>query len=155
MSHLSPSAASAPLLQVRPVYKKQQENFDRVLRCITHLIHLALETATLPEQHDRLLAAVRPMVVANLRSACNEDSLLHLCTSRLNVIKSVYFADDGGAAKFVFPSVRVVRFLLAAGVQVNSVNQCRSTPLHVACSYYNYDATVRQTSAASGSQINR
>lgn len=33
------------LLQIRPVYRKQQENFDRVLKCVTHLIYLLVATA--------------------------------------------------------------------------------------------------------------
>jgi hypothetical protein len=33
------------LLKIKPVHKKQQENFDRVLKCITHLLYLLLATA--------------------------------------------------------------------------------------------------------------
>lgn len=36
---------SRRLLQIRPVHKKQQENFDRVLKCVTHLIYLLVATA--------------------------------------------------------------------------------------------------------------
>lgn len=39
------------LLQIRPVYRKQQENFDRVLKCVTHLIYLlAVTSKTVEEQ---------------------------------------------------------------------------------------------------------
>lgn len=33
------------LLRIKPVYRKQQENFDRVLKCVTHLIYLLVSTA--------------------------------------------------------------------------------------------------------------
>jgi hypothetical protein len=33
------------LLLVRPSHRKQQENFDKVLKCITHLIYLMLMTS--------------------------------------------------------------------------------------------------------------
>lgn len=38
------------LLQVRPVYRKQQENFDRVLKCMTHLIYLLEVTSKTAEE---------------------------------------------------------------------------------------------------------
>lgn len=33
------------LLKIKPVYRKQQDSFDRILKCITHLIYLLLATA--------------------------------------------------------------------------------------------------------------
>lgn len=33
------------LLTIKPVYKKQQENFDKILKCVTHLIYLMISTA--------------------------------------------------------------------------------------------------------------
>lgn len=38
------------LLQIRPVYRKQQENFDRVLKCVTHLIYLLEVTSKTAEE---------------------------------------------------------------------------------------------------------
>lgn len=38
------------LLQIRPVYRKQQENFDRVLKCVTHLIYLLEVTSKTVEE---------------------------------------------------------------------------------------------------------
>lgn len=79
------------LLQIRPVHKKQQENFDRVLKCVTHLIYLLVKCAK--EEHEKRLVfnSVQNLVLGNIRSACTNDTLLHLCVSRLNVIKSSYF----------------------------------------------------------------
>lgn len=38
------------LLKIRPVYRKQQENFDRVLKCVTHLIYLLVATSQTDEE---------------------------------------------------------------------------------------------------------
>lgn len=38
------------LLQIRPVYRKQQENFDRVLKYVTHLIYLLEVTSKTAEE---------------------------------------------------------------------------------------------------------
>lgn len=85
------------LLQIRPVYRKQQENFDRVLKCITHLIYLLLKTAKTVQEKRLVFTSVQGIVRANIRSACTNDTLLHLCVSRLNVIKSGYFTDDNNS----------------------------------------------------------
>lgn len=81
------------LLQIRPVYRKQQENFDRILKCIVHLIYLLIGTARNENQKKLLFCSVIELVAANIRSACTYDTLLHLCVSRLNVIKR-YLADS-------------------------------------------------------------
>lgn len=49
---------------------------------------------------------VRKLVKNQIRSACTNDTLLHLCVSRLNVIKSGYFND--GTAVGVSIAVIVV-----------------------------------------------
>lgn len=38
------------LLQIKPVYRKQQENFDKVLKCVTHLIYLLVVTSKTVEE---------------------------------------------------------------------------------------------------------
>lgn len=38
------------LLHIRPVYRKQQENFDRVLKYVTHMIYLLEVTSKTPEE---------------------------------------------------------------------------------------------------------
>lgn len=81
------------LLHLRPVYRKQQENFDRVLKCVTHLMYLLVVTANTEEEKQLTFNSVQNLVKNNLNSACTNDTLLHLCVSRLNIIKSGYFAD--------------------------------------------------------------
>lgn len=81
-------------LAVRPVHKKQAETFDRALRCVTHLLFLLLETAATPDQRLDVRRRVVRLLQADVRSAHTGDTLLHLCVSRLNVIRSTYFADE-------------------------------------------------------------
>lgn len=42
------------LLEIRPVHKKQQESFDRMLKCITHLIYLLLMTANDKKEKEKV-----------------------------------------------------------------------------------------------------
>lgn len=44
------------ILDIRPVYKKQSEMFDRTLKCITHLIFLLLATATTPDSRLKVIS---------------------------------------------------------------------------------------------------
>lgn len=43
-------AEARRLLQIKPMHRKQQENFDRVLKCVTHLIYLLVETSKTREE---------------------------------------------------------------------------------------------------------
>lgn len=81
-------------LKIHPVQKRQQESFDRILKCITHLIYLLVETGRTPEQKEIVHKIVSDLICSNPRSASTGDTLLHLCVSRLNTIKSSYFQDD-------------------------------------------------------------
>lgn len=85
---------SRRLLDIRPVYKKQQENFDRVLKCVTHVIYLMLLTMKSTEHLSVVKRNVNRLLREDLRSASTGDTMLHLVVSRLNVIKSGYFMED-------------------------------------------------------------
>jgi hypothetical protein len=87
-------APNKTCVQLRPVQKRQQESYDRTLKCITHLIYLLVETARTDDQKEQMREMVTALIRSNPRSASTGDTLLHLCVSRLNTIKSSYFADD-------------------------------------------------------------
>lgn len=123
------------LLEIHPVYKKQQESFDRILRCITHLIYLLVETGRTREQKIIVRNLVTKLIQSKPRSAIHGDTLLHLCVSRLNTIKGTYFADD---SQLIFPNLEVIKLLLDCGAPVNARNQSHSTPLHIAANTYNF-----------------
>ncbi|XP_055321771.1 protein fem-1 homolog C isoform X2 [Sitodiplosis mosellana] len=129
------------LLQIRPVYRKQQENFDRVLKCVTHLIYLLEVTSKTAEEKQIVCESIRSLVKSNIRSACTNDTLLHLCVSRLNIIKSGYF-NDGTGMRGIFPNLKVVKLLLECDAEVNAKNESKSTALHVASNPYNYVGEV-------------
>ncbi|XP_026754117.2 protein fem-1 homolog A [Galleria mellonella] len=142
-------------LSVRPVYKKQAESFDRALRCATHLVALLLSTADgSPEQQAALRAAVAGLVRADVRSAHTGDTLLHLCVSRLNVIRSTYFADELSVPP-MFPSVEVVSLLLSCGADVRTRNEARSTPLHVAAIPYNFSTELVEVLLRGGAHLDQ
>lgn len=111
-------AEARTLLRMKPVYRKQQENFDRVLKCLTHLIYLLVSTAKTDAEKKlvrnlyflklfnfsiysscfcallfQMNESIESIIKNNIRSACTNDTLLHLCVSRLNVIKNGYFSD--------------------------------------------------------------
>lgn len=128
-------AEARQLLLIRPQFKRQMENFDKILKCITHLIYLMLQTANTTEQMSMVCDQVSKLIRLNPTSASTEDTLLHLCVSKLNTIKSGYFMDE--APVMVFPDESVISFLLQCGAQVNARNDSKSTPLHVATVPYN------------------
>ncbi|XP_030370594.1 protein fem-1 homolog C [Scaptodrosophila lebanonensis] len=144
------------LLQVRPVFRRQQENFDRVMRCLAHLIYLLINTVQTEAQHRQTYNAVHEtIVIGNLRSASTADTLLHLCVSRLNVIKSGYITDENIVDKTVFPNADVIKLLIDCGIDVNTKNEAKSTPLHVACQPYNYDNEIVHLLLKCGADIDQ
>uniref|UniRef100_A0A8D8JRE1 Protein fem-1 homolog C n=1 Tax=Culex pipiens TaxID=7175 RepID=A0A8D8JRE1_CULPI len=143
------------LLNIRPVHRKQQENFDRILKCLTHLMYLLLSTAKTDEERELVNAAVRTLVRNNIRSAITNDTLLHLSVSRLNVIKSGYFTDDSRSNSLIFPNLNVVKLLLEAGAHVNAKNESKSTPLLVASMPYNYERELVYTLLEYGAHLDQ
>ena len=141
------------LLDARPVFKAQADTFDRALRCVTHLVFLLHERAG-PADRRAVRAAVRSLVAADVRSAHTRDTLLHLCVSRLNVIRSTYFADELDAAP-VFPHAGVVGLLLECGADVSQRNEARSTPLHVAAIPYNFSTELVHALLAGGAHLDQ
>lgn len=69
------------------MFKKQQQNFDRIFKCVTHLIYLMLRTAEDEAEREVLREAVTKLIKKNITSAGTNDTLLHLSVSRLNYIK--------------------------------------------------------------------
>lgn len=132
------------LLLIRPVYKKQHDNFDKILKCITHIIYLLITTAgDCEEKQLKVHKAVYKLVKKDIRTS-NQDTLLHMSVSRLNYVKHGYFADQNLNTKTVFPNLTVAKLLLDCDANVNSRNECRSTPLFIASIPYNFKFEVSQ-----------
>ncbi|CAK1594787.1 unnamed protein product [Parnassius mnemosyne] len=139
-------------LRARPVHKKQAETFDRALRCVTHLLHVLLRTARSAAQRATLRAHVRRLLQADVRSAHTRDTLLHLAVSRLNVVRSTYFADEVAP---VFPCLGVVALLLRCGADPRTRNEARSTPLHVAAIPYNFSTELVELLLRGGAHLDQ
>lgn len=69
------------------MFKKQQQNFDRIFKCVTHLIYLMLQTAKNEADREILRESVTQLINRKITSAGTNDTLLHLSVSRLNYIK--------------------------------------------------------------------
>lgn len=124
------------LLEKRPVYKRQRDNYERIIKSVTHLIYLLIETGTSDDQKTLTKQLVYDLVKQNPRSSYMEDTLLHLCVSKMNTISSTYFATD--STHTIFPHLEVVKLLLECGANVNARNEWRSTPLHIASEPFNF-----------------
>lgn len=131
------------LLEKRPVHKRQKDSYERVLKCVTHLIYLLVETVSSDDEKAVMYQIVCALVKQNPRSIYTEDTLLHLCVSSLNTINSTYFTsiDD---IHTIFPHLDVVKLLLDCGASVDDRNILRSTPLHIASSAYNFQNALIQ-----------
>lgn len=164
------------LLQIRPISRRQQENFDSIFKCIAHAIYLLIATSNSHEESRLVYLSVRKLVQANITSACTNDSLLHLCVSRLNVIKSGLLNDENlnvstcppfnnyfnvcicmyflfSFYKVIFPNASVIKLLLNCGMNVNAKNEVKSTALHIAAQPYNFSNEVRTTDYLQGWDI--
>lgn len=145
-------ATMRQLLELRPAQKRQQESYDRTLKCITHLIYLLVETAQTDQQKEEMREIVTAIIRSNPRSASTGDTLLHLCVSRLNTIKSSYFSDDN---QFIFPNMDVIKLLLECGAPLNARNESRCTPLHVAANPYNFYSPLLQLLLDHGAHLDQ
>ncbi|KAK4875083.1 hypothetical protein RN001_011505 [Aquatica leii] len=126
------------LAMTRPWYKRQLEGFDRILKCITHLIYLMAQTANTYTKKTFVHRLIVNLSRINPRSIVMEDTLLHLCVSKINTLRSSYFMDEDPVP--IFPQEDVIKLLLDCGFDVNSRNISNSTPLHIATSSYNYNS---------------
>ncbi|RZF35359.1 hypothetical protein LSTR_LSTR016151 [Laodelphax striatellus] len=88
------------LLGLRPVFKRQQESYDRILKCITYLIYLMVEMVRCDEKFNIVYSAVERLVRLNPHSVLTGDTILHLFLSRMNTIKSTYFLKDNQVCVF-------------------------------------------------------
>jgi len=86
------------------VHKRQKDSYERILKCVTHLIYLLVETASSENEKAVMYQIVCALVKQNPRSIYTEDTLLHLCVSSLNTINSTYFSsiDDIHVSTFFF-----------------------------------------------------
>ena len=144
--------SSLQLLQVRPIFRRHQENFDRILNCVSHLLFLLTSVHSTDDEKQRLVEYVRHIVRINPRNS-NGETLLHLAANRDNTIKSSSYFDEPQGT--FFPSVSVAQLLIECGIDVSALDHKRNTPFHIASKMENYIAPLVQLLLEHGGHIDQ
>merc|ERR1712198_448946 len=112
---LSDLARCSLLLEIAPIYKKQQESWDKVLKIISHLLFLITKLKSVPVLELPLRKKIHRLVHEMDPRTTSRDSLLHLAVSKSNSLKAQNFFEDGGTMGNLFPSLSVARLLVECG----------------------------------------
>jgi len=141
------------LLEICPVYKRQQESWDKVLKIISHLLFLVTQLSSPPLLELPLRRKIHRLVHEMDPRTNSRDSLLHLAVCRSNSLKAHNFFEDGGSVGNLFPSLSVAKLLLECGARVNATNNLYSTPLHTASLTPNFNQEVVELLLRHGAHI--
>jgi hypothetical protein len=133
----------ARLLQVSPQFRRQLDSYDKMLRIITHLLHLVTRLQN-SESDFNLRKRIHHIVHKIDPRSTAGDTLLHLSVMKNNTLKSQNLFEEGQYA--FFPSFDVTKLLIECGAKINAMNTNASTPLHTASLRTNYKQEVRRTS---------
>jgi ankyrin repeat protein len=142
------------LLELQPQFKRQLDSFDKVLRIITHLLHLVTRLSPIQgtdEMNMFLRRRVHSIVVTMDPRTTLGDTLLHLAVARNNTLKSQNLFEDGQYN--FFPSLEVARLIVECGGNVNGFNKANSTPLHTAVAPNNYCREIVELLLDNGAHI--
>ncbi|XP_064465580.1 protein fem-1 homolog C-like [Ornithodoros turicata] len=143
-------AEAMSVLVIRPVSKRQQDNFDKILKVVTHLFYIL---NALPKEDEKDMRRLVAHALAQDPRNSAGDSLLHLVVSKSNVLKQTNFLEDTRPA--LFPDEKVSRLLLECGADVEATNHSMSTPLHVASLRNNYRPAVVKVLLEHGAHVDR
>ena len=127
------------LLEIAPQFRRQLDSYDKVLRIITHLLHLVTQ---LQSSDDDVVFRRRIHHVVHRIDprTTSGDSLLHLTVMRNNTLKSQNLFEEGQYA--FFPSLEVTQLLVECGAKINAMNATANTPLHTASQPINFSQEV-------------
>ena len=139
---LSDLGRCSALLEIAPVYRRQQESWDKVLKIISHLLYLVTQLTRAPVLELPLRKKIHRLVHVMDPRTTQGDSLLHLAVSKSNSLKTQNFFEDGGQMGNLFPSLPVARMLVECGARINATNAVESTPLHTASCLVNFKQEV-------------
>jgi len=145
--------SSAGLLEIAPVYKRQQESWDKVLRILSHLLLLVTQLAREPVTEMPLRKSIHQLVAVMDPRTTQGDSLLHLSVSKSNTLKTQAFFEDGGQKADLFPSLAVASLLVECGARLNATNALESTPLHTAACLPNFQKEIVELLLAEGGHM--
>ncbi|KAI1287985.1 Protein fem-1 -like protein C [Halotydeus destructor] len=144
--------SSMDSLKVKPVFKRQQDNFDKILKVLTHLFYVLNAIEKSESERDEMHKLIVEIHQMNPRNSSG-DTLLHLVVSKSNTMKSNTFIEDPHTV--IFPDASVAELLLDCGAYVDAINHSHSTALHVACTRSNYSAQVVDTLLRYGAHVDR
>lgn len=145
-------AETAELLAVQPVFRRQLDNFDKILKVLTHLFFV-LHALPKSEEEDVSVRRLVARALAQEPRSSMGDTLLHLVVTKMNTMKPTAFFEDSYTT--IFPDAQVAQLLLECGADIEATNQCLSTPLHVASLRNNYRTAVVQVLLAHGAHLDR
>ncbi|XP_055634301.1 protein fem-1 homolog B-like [Toxorhynchites rutilus septentrionalis] len=140
------------LLSIQPVDRTQQLNYDCVLRCLLHLMHILFYVAKTKDDLKLIESSVCELVLNNAQSVQTNETLLHMAVSNIGLMKSNFFTDEEEAKRY-FPNLPVTRLLLECGAHVNARDNTRSTPLLLAVFPHNYETDVIHTLIEHGAHL--
>ncbi|XP_054168730.1 protein fem-1 homolog C-like [Oppia nitens] len=140
------------LLKVRPIFKRQQDNFDKILKVLTHLFYVLNVIPKTMKQTEETKQLINAINLMNARNSCG-DTLLHLVVSKANTMKSNTFIEDPHTV--IFPDPRVCQLLLECDFNVDAFNNVGSTALHIACTRNNFNQDVVNHLLIYGTHIDR
>lgn len=179
---VSQVSSTIEALKIRPVFKRQQENFDKILKVrnieietccgiilillpylvlfpsfstqqvLTHLFYVLNTIHKSPAQEEEIRALAAIVDRKNPRTSSG-DSLLHLVVSKANTMKTNSIMEEPHT--IIFPDAGVAELLLEAGADVDATNNADCTPLHLACTRSNYQEKVVRTLLSRGAHIDR
>uniref|UniRef100_T1JDN3 Uncharacterized protein n=1 Tax=Strigamia maritima TaxID=126957 RepID=T1JDN3_STRMM len=139
------------LLRVRPVFKRQQDTFDKILKVVTHLFYIVGAIAKSECETLDMKILFNEILRVNPRNSSG-DTLLHMVVSRANTLKTNTFFEDPHT---IFPCSAVSEMLLECGARTSWTNHAGSTPLHLATENSNYNSGVVNALLASGAHIDQ
>lgn len=142
---------SSELLQARPLFKRQLENYDKILRVVSHLFYVLYVIPKTSQEVMDMKCIIRNILRMDARSSTGE-SFLHLVVSRSNTLKTNTFFEDPHS---IFPEPEVTKLLLECGAQVDAVNDNLSTSLHIASLPLNFHPGVIDVLLSYGAHIDR
>lgn len=144
---------SCSLLDIAPVYKRQQESWDKVLKILSHLLLLITQLSADPVHQLPLRKNIHHLVNVMDPRTTQGDSLLHLSVSKSNTLKTQAFFEDGGQKADLFPSLPVASLLVECGASLNAMNVLESTPLHTAACLPNFQKEIVELLLSEGSHM--
>ncbi|CAG0889144.1 unnamed protein product [Darwinula stevensoni] len=136
------------LLSPAPVFRKQTDCFDRILRIIVHLLHILIAVQT--DEKD-LVVRIRHLLQLNPTSS-QGDTLLHMSAASSSFRPPNFFDENQFR---IFPNKPVTEWLLKCGANSNAINLHLSTPLHYASMPHNYSPEILECLLSYGAHLDQ